>query len=66
MYRRFITKLLFFLAYFAQMVLLLTDFFRSNPCKGKGKSMDTAIYISALVIVVVPAIVCITKIIGGK
>ena len=35
-------------------------------CKGKGKAMDIAIYVTALVVVGVAGIVCITRIIGGK
>ena len=40
--------------------------FRPNSRKGKGKAMDIAIYVTALVVVGVAGIVCIAKIIGGK
>jgi hypothetical protein len=54
---------------FLAQFLLLVSQMASFPAKftqGKGEAMDVAIYVTALVVVGVAGIVCITRIIGGK
>jgi hypothetical protein len=54
-----------FLAQFLLSVPLMASF-PAKYTQGKGKAMDIAIYVMALVVVGVAGIVCITRIIGGK